>query len=193
MIKKVLPLVKKSLLLVIGMFLFIILALIAYKFNTQNIIKNDNFHLEKFLLKNSKDDNRFYCKYRHIIENDKYRVPNSQQYVYVTIKNDLIFVSGSERSAFDVLSLPLKYVFDEKNKTLKSEGSLKYYIVNKRKIIIEENAEQHVGPIRTPIKDMPYQLEILFEGYPLFLINFYVNFETKSEDGDMKMSLSCKT
>ena len=84
-------------------------------------------------------------------------------------------------------------MFDEKKKTLKSEGSLKYYIVNKRKIIIEENAEQHVGPIRTPVKDMPYQLEILFEGYPSFLINFYVNFEAKSEDGDMKISLSCKT
>ena len=61
------------------------------------------------------------------------------------------------------------------------------------KIIIEENAEQHVGPIRTPIKDMPYKLEIIFEGYPEFLNNFYVNLEAKSEDGDMKMSLSCKT
>jgi len=177
----------------IGILLVAALALFEYKFKSQNIAKNENLHLENFLLNNSKEDNRFYCKYRHIIENNKYRVPNSQQYVYVTIKNDLIFFSGSERSAFDVWSLPLKYVFDEKKKTLKSEGSLKYYIVNKRKIIIEENAEQHVGPIRTPVKDMPYQLEILFEGYPSFLINFYVNFEAKSEDGDMKISLSCKT
>ena len=177
----------------IGILLVTALSLFEYKFKSQNIAKNENLLLENFLFKNSKGDSRFYCKYRNIIENNKYRVPNSQQYVYVTIKNDAIFISGSERSAFDVWSLPLKYVFNERNKTLKSEGSLKYYIVNKRKIIIEENAEQHVGPIRTPIKDMPYKLEIIFEGYPEFLNNFYVNLEAKSEDGDMKMSLSCKT
>jgi len=63
--------------------------------------------------------------------------------------------------------------------------------VNKRKIIIGDNPESHVGPIRTPIKDMPYKLQIKFEYYPMFLDHFYVDVRSTSEDGDLNVGISC--
>ena len=178
---------------------FIFIALITiglalFKLNNKDmeVSINDNLKLEGFIKDNNRRGNFYYCKYNHVYDGSYNRRPNSQQYVHLQFKNETILISGSERSVMDAWGLPFKYIFDEKTKMLKSEGIVKYYIVNKRKIIVGENPESHVGPIRTSIKDMKYQLKIKFETYPIYLDSFYVDIDATSNDGDLKIGLSCK-
>ena len=173
----------------------IALGLVILKSNNLNngISKNDNVKLESFLQDNNRKRDFFYCKYRYVIDGSYRKIPNSQQYVDVQFKNGTILVSGSERSVLDAWGLPFNYQFDEKTKILKSEGVMKYYIANKRKIIIGQDPENHVGPIRTSIKEMPYQLTIKFDTYPIYLDSFYVDIDATSKDGNLKIGLSCKS
>jgi len=157
----------------------------------KNLSIADNLKLEAFLQANNKRGGSFECKYNHVYDGSYNRRSNSQQFVRVQFENGTLLISGSERSVMDAWGLPFKYVFDAKTKTLKSEGVVKYYLVNKRKIIIGDNPESHVGPIRTPIKDMPYKLQIKFEYYPMFLDHFYVDVRSTSEDGDLNVGISC--
>lgn len=168
-------------------------SLVVLKLNTKNksFPQDENLKLEAFLQANNKKGGSFECKYNHIYDGSYNRRPNSQQYVRVQFKNGTILISGSERSAIDAWDLPFKYTFNEKTKTLKSEGVVKYYLVNKRKIIIGDDPESHVGPIRTPIKNMSYQLQIKFEFYPIYLDHFYVDIKAKSNDGDLKVGIFC--
>lgn len=179
--------------LIFGLLLFAIFSLIIFKhkIQTPDIANNDNLKLEAFLQSNHKKGGIFDCKYNHIYDGTYNRQPNSQQYVRLQFKNGTLLISGSERSVMDAWDLPFNYVFDENTKTLKSEGIVKYYLVNKRKIIIGNNPESHVGPIRTPIKDMSYKLQIKFEYYPMFLDHFYVDVRATSEDGDLNVGISC--
>jgi hypothetical protein len=173
----------------------IALGLVILKSNNLNngISKNDNVKLESFLQDNNRQRDFFYCKYSYVIDGSYRKIPNFQQYVHVKFKNGTILVSGSERSVLDAWGLPFKYQFDEKTKILKSEGVMKYYILNKRKIIIGEDPEIHLGPIRTPIKEMPYLLKIKFENYPIYLGLFYAYLDATSKDGNLKIGLSCKS
>jgi hypothetical protein len=162
-----------------------------FRIQGKSFIKDDNLKLEAFLQTNNKRGGSFECKYSHVYDGSYNRRPNSHQYVRVKFEKGTLLISGSERSVMDAWALPFKYVFDEKTKTLKSEGVVKYYLMNKRKIIIGENPESHVGPIRTSIKDMPYKLEIKFEDYPFYLGYFYVRFEATSDDGNLNVGISC--
>jgi hypothetical protein len=155
-------------------------------------LTNDNLKLENYLKNNSKKGNSYYCKYNHVYDGSYNRKPNSQQYIYLKIEHGILLLSGSERSVIDAWNLPFKYIFDEKSKLLTSKGIVKYYIENNRKIIIGNNPENHVGPIRSPIKNMPYELSINFEHYPMYLDYFYVDLDAISEDGNLKIRLSCK-
>lgn len=172
----------------------IVIGWIVFKSRNQNneISGNDNLKLESFIKDNNRRGGFYYCKYDDVYDGSYNRRPNSQQYVRLQFGNGTILISGSERSVMDAWDLPFKYVFDEKSKILKSEGVVKYYILNNRKIIIGENPESHVGPIRTPIKNMPYQLTIKFDNYPIYLDYFYVDINATSDDGNLKIGLSCK-
>jgi hypothetical protein len=172
----------------------IVISLIIFKSRNQHneISKNDNLKLESFLKANNKKGGFFYCKYSYVIDGSYRKIPNYQQWVSVEFKNEALLISGSERSVIDAWNLPFKYIFDEKTKILKSEGAVKYYLVNNRKIILGEDPENHVGPIRTPIKDMKYQLKIKFETYPIYLNFFDVDLDAIYEGGNLKIGLSCK-
>jgi hypothetical protein len=183
--------------IIISSFIFIALitiGLTVFKSNNKDkeISGSDNLKLESFLQDNNRKRDFFYCKYRYVIDGSYRKIPNSQQYVDVQFKNGTILVSGSERSVLDAWGLPFNYQFDEKTKILKSEGVVKYYIVNKRKIIIGQDPENHVGPIRTSIKEMPYQLTIKFDTYPIYIDSFIVDINATSDDGNLEISLSCK-
>ncbi len=183
---------KINLLLILIGLIVIVLFIFKASNRSKEISGNDNLKLESFIKDNNRRGGFYYCKYDHVYDGFYNRRPNSQQYVRLQFGNGTILISGSERSVMDAWDLPFKYVFDEKSKILKSEGVVKYYIVNNRKIIIGENPESHVGPIRTPIKNMPYQLTIKFDNYPIYLDYFYVDINATSDDGNLKIGLSCK-
>lgn len=176
------------------MIALVAIGLVLFKLNNKDkeISKNDNLKLENFLQTNKKKGNSYYCKYSYVIDDSYRKIPNFQQWVDVQFKNETILISGSEKSVIDSWNLPFKYAFDEKTKLLTSKGVVKYYVVNKRKIIIGDDAKMHVGPIRTPIKDMFYQLKIKFETYPIYLENFHVYLDATSDDGNLKIVLFCK-
>jgi len=173
---------------------FIVIGLIGFESRNQNneISKNDNLKLEKFLKDNKRKGDFYYCKYNYVIDGSYRKIPNTQQYIDLEFKNETLLISGSERSVIDAWNLPFKYVFDEKSKLLTSKGKVKYYEVNKRKIIIGEDYENHVGPVRSDIKDMFYELKIKFETYPIYLDFFNVDLDAKYKDGILKIGLSCK-
>ena len=170
------------------------ISLIVFKLNnhTQQILKNDNLKLEAFLKDNNRRGNGYYCKYSYVIDDSYRKIPNFQQWVHVKFENGTLLMTGSERSAIDAGNLPFKYVFDEKTKLLISKGIVRYYLANKRKVIIGEDPAMYVGPIPTPIKDMNYQLTIKFDHYPMYLDHFDVYLDATSDDGIFKIELSCK-
>lgn len=167
------------------------ISVLYLKSQTKRLPEDSNLKLETFLHENGKKGGIFQCKYSHVYDGPYKAIPNNHQYVRLQFKNGTLLISGSERSVMDAWDLPFKYTFDEKTKTIKSEGVVKYYLVNNRKIIIGDNPENHVGPIRSSIKNMAYQLQIKFEFYPVYVNHFNVDIKAKSDDGDLTVGISC--